>query len=153
MFKHFKWVSKSKNFKLPFMGWILTFNRAIKVYRSDSKAFDKFRNQVINTLKKRNSVMIFPEGTRSRSGNLGRFMDGAFMIAMETKTDILPMVIEGTGKAIPKKGWSLTGKQKIILKVLDPLPYEDWKDKSLLDLKQYVKEIISKELTKLRING
>ena len=153
LFKHFKWVSKDENFKLPFLGWILTFNRAVRVYRSDSKAFEKFRNQAISTLKKKNSIMVFPEGTRSRSGNIGRFMDGAFIIAMETKTDILPMVIDGTGKAIPKKGFSLSGKQDITLKVLDPLPYKDWKDKSLLELKQYVKEVISDELAKQRLNG
>ncbi|MCF8380527.1 MAG: 1-acyl-sn-glycerol-3-phosphate acyltransferase [Bacteroidales bacterium] len=150
LFKHFKWVSKSENFKIPFLGWILTFDRAIKVFRGDSEAFGKFRVQVVRSLKQKNSIMVFPEGTRSKTGKLGRFMDGAFILAMETKTDILPMVIDGTGKAIPKKGWSLKGKQKLKLKVLDPLPYEEWKDKSLHELKLYVRNIISDELTKLR---
>jgi len=153
LFKHYKWVSKSENFKIPFLGWILTFDRAIKVYRNDSEAFSKFRNQALVRLGQKNSIMVFPEGTRSKTGEIGRFMDGAFQIAMETKTDILPMVIDGTGNAIPKEGWSMTGRQKLILKVLDPLPYNDWKDKTLQELKQYVKQIISDELTQIRANG
>ncbi len=152
LFIHFRWVSKSKNFRIPFVGWILTINGSIKVYRNDSEAYEKFRKRTVRILEKGNSIMVFPEGTRSRSGEIGRFMDGAFKIAMETKTDILPMVLDGSSGAIPRAGWKLTGKRKLTLKVLDPLVYEDWKDKSLVELKELVKGVISAELTKLRAN-
>ena len=153
LFKHFRWVSKAKNFKIPFVGWILTINGSIKIYRNDKEAFEKFRKRAMRILDKGNSIMIFPEGTRSRSGDIGRFMDGAFQIAMETKTDILPMVIEGSSGAIPRAGWVLSGKRRMHLKVLEPLAYEDWKDKTLSELKDMVKEIISAELSILRANA
>jgi len=150
LFKHFRWTSKAENFKLPFVGWVLSLNRSIKVYRGANDAYLKFKEQAVSALNHGNSIMVFPEGTRSRDGKLGKFKDGAFRLAHETKTDILPMVIEGTAKVVPKKGWVLTGKEKMILKVLEPVPYEDFKDLSFPETSSFIREIIEKELLQLR---
>jgi 1-acyl-sn-glycerol-3-phosphate acyltransferase len=153
LFKHFRWTSKAENFKLPFVGWVLSFNRSIKVYRGANDAYQRFEEQAVNALRDGNSIMVFPEGTRSRDGKLGKFKDGAFRLAHETKTDILPMVIEGTSKVVPKTGWILTGKEKMILKVLDPVPYEDFRNLSLSATSTFIREKIEKELVKIRSNS
>lgn len=150
LFKHFRWTSKVENFKTPFVGWVLSFNRSIKVFRNEKDAFERFQNQAVKELKSGNSIMVFPEGTRSKKGDLGRFKDGAFRIALETGSDILPMVLDGTSKAIPKKGWSLTGKQEMILKILDPLPYDNFKDIDYQELNKGIRKIIGDELNLLR---
>ena len=49
--------------------------------------------------------MIFPEGTRSASGQLGPFKDGAFRLAIETGTPILPLAVHGTRPALRKHDW------------------------------------------------
>ena len=124
IFRHFKWTSKQENFKLPFVGWVLRLNGSIKIYRDQADAYEKFRRQAMKEIQKGSSVMIFPEGTRSRDTRMRKFREGAFRIAHEAGVDILPVVLEGTGKAIPRKGWSLEGKQKLICKILDPVPYD-----------------------------
>lgn len=151
LFRHFRWTSKKENFKLPFVGWVLSFNRSIKIYRKDIDAFEKFRTHAVKELQSGNSIMVFPEGTRSKNGLLGRFREGAFKIAMETGADILPMVLDGTSRAIPKKGWSLTGREKMILKVLEPIPFEEYKDRKARDVMKLVHGIIARELDAIRI--
>ena len=150
LFKHFKWTSKAENFKLPFVGWVLTLNQSIKVFRTSRDAYTKFRKQAVHTLNTGSSLMVFPEGTRSRDGNLGRFKEGAFMLAHETHTGILPMVLDGSARAVPKKGWSLTGRARMTLKVLDPVPYEDFSELSPVGTAAKFREIIEEELLKIR---
>jgi len=50
-------------------------------------------------------VMLFPEGTRSRDGELLPFKDGAFRLAIETGADLLPVAVSGTRTALPKHSW------------------------------------------------
>jgi 1-acyl-sn-glycerol-3-phosphate acyltransferase len=56
-------------------------------------------------LKNNCPVLIFPEGTRSPDGLVGKFTDGAFHLAIATQVPILPMTVEGTRDALPKKDW------------------------------------------------
>lgn len=150
LFKHFRWTSKIENFKLPFVGWVLTFNRSVKIFRGAGDAYRKFIKQTKKALEQNNSVMIFPEGTRSKDGNMGRFKEGSFKLAHEMKIDILPLVLDGTSKAIPKSGWKLTGRERMMLKVLDPLPYEQFRDLTPAQTADMVHEIIYKALKDYR---
>ncbi len=150
LFKHFKWTSKSENFKIPFVGWVLTFNRSVKVYRASRDAYSRFRSAAGKAIRQGNPLMIFPEGTRSRDGRLGRFKEGAFMLAHEMQTGIIPMVLEGSARAVPKKGWSLTGSAKMTLKVLDPVPYHEFSELSPAGTAAKFHAIISDELEKIR---
>ncbi len=150
LFKHFKWTSKAENFRLPFVGWVLSLNRSIRVYRTSRDAYQRFRVQAIHAMELGSSLMVFPEGTRSKGGSLGRFKDGAFMLAHETKTGIIPMVLDGSARAVPKKGWSLTGRVNIKLKVLDSVPYENFENLSLAETTAMFRGIIDRELAILR---
>jgi 1-acyl-sn-glycerol-3-phosphate acyltransferase len=146
LFKHFKWTSKTENFRLPFVGWVLSLNRSIRIYRGSKDAYGKFRSRALFELATGSPVMIFPEGTRSRTGEPGPFKDGAFLLAHEAKADILPMVLDGSSKAIPKSGWSLTGKVNIRLNVLDPVPYSEFRDLDIKETNKKFHEIIRREL-------
>jgi len=149
IFRHFRWTSKAENFKLPFVGWVLAANRSIRIYRASPKAFQLFHDQAVNALKSGNSLMVFPEGTRSPDGEMGNFKDGSFHIAQEMGVDILPMVLDGSSKAIPKKGWSLTGKQNIRLKILPSVSSSD-ENIAYKELRRKVYTIISDELNRMR---
>ncbi len=149
LFKHFRWTSKLENFRLPFVGWVLRMNKSIKIFRNDPDAYEKFREQALKALSDGNSIMIFPEGTRSKNTRLRKFKEGAFRIALETGSDILPVVLNGTGKAIPKKGWSLEGKQKLVCRVLDPLSYDVFKNKTAAETAEMTHQIIQKALDEL----
>ena len=53
------------------------------------------------------SIAVFPEGTRSKTCEIGRFHQGAFYIAEQLGLDVLPMYLYGPGKVLPKKTYSL----------------------------------------------
>jgi len=122
LFTHFKWVSKAENFRIPFVGWNMTLNRYIRIERGSMKGNLKMMRDAGSALRGGSSVMIFPEGTRSADGSLGSFREGAFDLAIKTGNPVLPVVIDGTAAALPKRGFVLRGSHVIRIIVLDPIP-------------------------------
>jgi 1-acyl-sn-glycerol-3-phosphate acyltransferase len=150
LYGYFTWVSKIENFRMPVLGWVMTINGYICVNRKDPKTFPKMFTGIEKALKKNKTIMIFPEGTRSLTSGLGRFKDGAFKAAVENKVPIVPIVLDGTGRLLPKDGMKISGKTKIIVKVLDEIPYANFPSNDHQVLREYVKDIMAKELIKLR---
>lgn len=70
------------------------------------------------------SISVFPEGTRSDDGEIKRFHKGVFHIATSLNLDILPLIVYGTGKVMPKRGW-LIKKWPIWLKIGNRIPSQD----------------------------
>jgi len=133
LWSHFKWVAKKSLFYYPFIGWTMWLNQYIALDRAKGSSMRKMMSDAAVTLKKGNSVMIFPEGTRSKDGNIQTFKTGAFHIALNNQTPILPIAIKGTSMAIRKGGFLINKNFDIQAKVLDPIPYEVIQD---LDSKQ-----------------
>ena len=94
--------------------------------------------------------MIFPEGTRSRNGELRAFKEGAFLIALQQKIDILPIVLDGSYKAFPEKGFFPHNKQRIYLHILPPVPYETFKDMGVRQLAVHIHDMVGGELERMR---
>lgn len=150
LFRHFKWVIKSELFDVPFFGIVLRLNRYIRIRRSSPRSMRQMLDDSIAAIRQGSSIMIFPEGTRTPDGHLQKFRTGAFKIALETQTSILPMVIDGTHTILPKDGFALTGGHRVKLRVLDEIPYDTFKDMDENSLANYVQGIIAEGLTKLR---
>ncbi len=70
------------------------------------------------------SISVFPEGTRSEAEEINRFHKGVFHIANTLNLDILPLVVYGTGKVMPKHGW-LIKRWPIWLKIGKRMNQED----------------------------
>lgn len=102
-----KWLSKASNFKIPFVGWMLTLAGDVRVERGVSDSAKRAMAKCRGWLQRGMPVMIFPEGTRSKNGELLSFKDGAFRLAIETGADILPMAVAGTDTALRKHDWRL----------------------------------------------
>lgn len=97
-----KWLSKETMFKIPCFGWMMRMAGDIEVRRGERSSVAQAMQQARNRLAQRVSVMIFPEGTRSRNGELLPFKDGAFRLAIETQSPILPIVVAGTRDCMAK---------------------------------------------------
>ncbi len=148
LFVHFKWVSKSEVFKIPFMGWYMRLNKYVEIKRGDRKSTVKMMLDCENTLRNGNSIIIFPEGTRSKNGVLRHFKDGAFVLAKNMQVNLLPVVLDGTYKC--HKGLLLNGPQKIIVNVLDPVPLEKINQNEINDLKKHTHHQMAEELQRIR---
>ena len=149
LFAHFKWVSKVENFRVPFIGWNMRLNRYIPLRRGDGESIRQMMAACEATLAAGSPVMIFPEGTRSTDGRLKAFKHGAFTLAQRTKCAILPIVVTGTSRALPKRGFVLRGRHAIRVRVLDEIPVESFAGETVEQLTARVRGRIAAELEKM----
>ncbi len=142
LFVHYKWVSKIENFRIPLIGWNMRLNRYIQLRRGDRSSVVKMLALCRETLAAGSSVMIFPEGTRSPDGRLRSFKPGAFVLAKATGRPILPIVVDGTASALPKRGFVLQGRHRIHVTILDEIPPESFAAESPEELASRVQALI-----------
>jgi 1-acyl-sn-glycerol-3-phosphate acyltransferase len=143
-----KWLSKDLIFKLPIMGWMMTMAGDIPVSRKDRQSRVRALEQCRDRLRKRVSVMILPEGTRSTTGELLPFKDGAFRLAVEEQVPILPIVVAGTRDAM-RKGSLMFGRALAEARVLPPIDTKGATLKDVGRLRDEVRAIIARERAKL----
>jgi 1-acyl-sn-glycerol-3-phosphate acyltransferase len=97
-----KWLSKHTIFQIPVMGWMMRMALDVPVHRGKRESALNALNECRDRLARRVSVMIFPEGTRSRTDELLPFKDGAFHLAIQARVPILPVAIAGTRYCMAK---------------------------------------------------
>ena len=116
--RRMNFMAKEELFQNTIFGWLITKLGAfpLKRNRLDKKAYQR----AIEVVKEKKLLALFPEGTRSRSGKLGNFKEGSIRIALHLKVPIVPVVIRGTGKALPA-GARFIKLGKIRLKVGRPI--------------------------------
>ncbi len=122
LFTHFKWVSKIENFRLPFIGWNMRLNRYVEIRRGERSSVLQMFRACEQTLDEGSSIMMFPEGTRSVNGKLRPFKNGAFELAIRCQKPLLVMTIQGSGDALPKRGFVLQGRHPIRVDILEEIP-------------------------------
>lgn len=147
---NFRWVSKREVFRVPFMGPLLTIHGDIPIERGNpSEALAKVLSLGKLWLGRGASVAIFPEGTRSKTGEINRFKMGAFNLAKEANVEILPIVMTGTNKMF-RKGWLMNWRNRVAIRVMKPISVEEVAATDVKDMAQRVRESMIDELAKLR---
>ncbi len=147
--KPFRWISKSEIFSIPILGWFMTLRRDIKLKRGTTSGVRKMFIDAKKTLSEDISLIIFPEGTRSKTGELGKFKQGAFRIAIETGIPIIPIVITGTQGSLFNKYGILKGKHTVEIKILDEVSVENYSETNINDLISLVHSKMKNEITDL----
>lgn len=142
LFTHFKWVSKAELFRIPLIGWNMFLNRYVRLERGRNKSIRKMYAACEYHLRNGSSVYLFPEGTRSPTGKMREFKEGAFVLAKRLNVPILPMVINGSKNALPKDSLNFHGKTQVHLEVLDEVPPSDFEEMSTTELRTHVRELI-----------
>ncbi len=115
-----KWLAKEDFFRYPGVGWLMRMAGDIRIVRGQRDSVDAALASCRDRLAKKVSVMIFPEGTRTSDGELLKFKSGAFRVAIETGTPILPLVVHGTRPALRKGDWRF-GLVDAEVRVLEPI--------------------------------
>jgi 1-acyl-sn-glycerol-3-phosphate acyltransferase len=136
-----KWMSKDTIFKIPVMGWMMHMVGDIHIVRGKQASASSAIAQARDRLRKKVSVMIFPEGTRSRSWDLLPFKDGAFRLAIEEQVPILPVAVAGTRHAMAKGSFRFR-RALAEARVLEPVETAGLTVEDVPALKARVREII-----------
>ena len=144
-----KWLSKSEFFKFPFAGWAMRIVGDIRLERGDVRSGVKALAECRKWLGRRVSVMIFPEGTRSPSGPLGEFHEGAFRIAIQTGAPILPLAVVGTREGLIKGDWRF-GRSDAEVRVLEPIPTDGMTKRDVPALRDRTSAAIEAALAEMR---
>jgi 1-acyl-sn-glycerol-3-phosphate acyltransferase len=103
----FKWVMKQELRKVPALGIACEKIGHIFIDRSNTEAALRSLDEAKSKIVDGTSVIFFPEGTRSRDGNLGTFKKGAFKMAFDLGIPILPVTISGTRAILPTESFDL----------------------------------------------
>lgn len=144
-----KWLSKVSIMRIPVFGWIMWAARDIPVHRGMAASARAAMAECSRRLKGHVSVMIFPEGTRSRTRDLLPFKDGAFRLAIDHQVPILPIAVYGTRKAIAKHDWRI-GATHAVARILEPIPTDGLEPKDVQRFKRQVQGIVDAARNELR---
>ena len=144
-----RWVAKEELFRAPVTGWAMRLSGDIPLRRGEGDSVRAMVAECERTLAAGMSVMMFPEGTRSSDGSLGRFKDGAFAIALRAHAPVLPVAIAGTRQMRPKHSkWF--GKAHACAKVLSPIDSAKMTDADVPVLRERCRDAIGAALPDLR---
>lgn len=104
-----KWLSKKSIFDIPLLGWQMRVAGDVELLRGDKDSARHAVEELRERLRRKLSVIVFPQGTRSPDGTVGAFREGAFRLAIEENVDVVPLAVAGTSNSLPKG--SLTFKK------------------------------------------
>lgn len=144
-----KWLSKVELLRIPVLGWDMRLAGDVPVERGTARSAVKAMQKCQETLARRVSVIIFPEGTRSTTAEMLPFKDGAFRLAIDAGVSILPLVVQGTRTALPKHGWRF-GRADAQVRVLEPIETAGLTTRDVQELKQRVRDRIAEAREDMR---
>lgn len=112
-------IAKIEVLKAPFVGSFAKGVGTILLDRKSPKSSIKAILDGTNELKKGKSVIIFPEGTRSKTGKLGEFKAGSYKMGLRAQSTLVPLVVQGTRSALEsKKGFK---RYDCYINILEPV--------------------------------
>jgi 1-acyl-sn-glycerol-3-phosphate acyltransferase len=118
----FRFLAKSGLFQIPLLGTHLARAGHIPVPRDDARAAVKTMNQAAQVMRERGtSLLIFPEGGRSHTGELAAFKEGAAYIAIRAGVPLVPIALKGTREVLPF-GSGEVRAGSVTMRIGDPIP-------------------------------
>ncbi len=117
----FKWVAKRQLFSIPFVGWIMKRAGYISIDRESPRDGLKAINDAAQKIRDGMSVIVFPEGTRSKDGKLLPFKKGVFSLAVRAGVPVIPIGINGTSRLQPKGSLMPEEKGAVYVNIGEPI--------------------------------
>lgn len=114
-------ILKKELSRIPLLGYVMELGSFIYVDRTEPDSRRKALGRAVETLKSGISLMVFPEGTRSRDGKLLPFRPGPFTMAIESGAAVVPISVHGTRELMPKGTLSIR-PGRIAVVFHEPIP-------------------------------
>jgi len=141
----FRWLAKAELFKIPVFGRAMRGAGYIPIDRFNRESAFKSIRQAAGKVKDGVSVMIFPEGTRSPDGHVGPFKKGGFVMAVDAGVPIVPIVIRGTRRIMPK-GRLRIAPGAVRMEIKTPVDTSGYTRETKQGLMQQVRSVICEAL-------
>jgi 1-acyl-sn-glycerol-3-phosphate acyltransferase len=140
-----RWIAKRELLWIPFFGWAMWASRHITVNRADPLDAIRSLKRAKERIAAGISIVVFPEGTRSRDGKLLRFKKGGFLLAAQAKRPIVPVTINGTRQALPAGAWWLRDGT-VEVTIGEPIAVDGFGPGNLRHLSNQVRQAIERHL-------
>jgi 1-acyl-sn-glycerol-3-phosphate acyltransferase len=111
---------KQELHRIPLMGMAFDLGGFVAVDRADRRKSIASVDRAVESLQRGNSFLIFPEGTRSRTGELLPFKKGGFIMAIKAQAPIVPVAVQG-GRAAMQRGSKLIRPVKVSIRIGEPI--------------------------------
>jgi 1-acyl-sn-glycerol-3-phosphate acyltransferase len=145
----FRWIAKKSLFSVPFMGWHMRRSGYIAIDRENPREAARSIMEAAAEIHNGVSAIAFPEGTRSRMGNLGSFHGGAFSLALRTGVPLVPVALEGSYRVIVPKTLQVNPGVIIRIKIDRPIDLSSYSRTEKHRLMEDVFQIMSRNLDAL----
>jgi 1-acyl-sn-glycerol-3-phosphate acyltransferase len=117
----FRFIAKKQLARIPLFGWAMTAGRFIFIDRQNALAARRSMAEAARRIRSGQSVVIFPEGTRTRDGRLAAFKKGGFHLAIDSGAAIVPVAIHGSREAMPR-GAAIIRAGTVLVEIDEPIP-------------------------------
>ncbi|KNF08345.1 1-acyl-sn-glycerol-3-phosphate acyltransferase [Gottschalkia purinilytica] len=138
-------LAKSELKKLPMINKWMKYLNCIFLDRKNPRESIKAINNGVEILKEGYSLVVFPEGTRSKDGKLGEFKSGSLKLATKSGVPIVPVTIKGSNK-IMEKGSLIIRPAKVEIIISPPIEVNDNQSKDTKELTEVARKAICENL-------
>lgn len=139
-------IAKIELLKLPLIRTWMIHLKCVFLDRSDIRQSLKIINQAAGYLKQGYSMVIFPEGTRSKNAALGEFKPGSLKLAFKAGVPIVPIAIQGSYKIMEQNGFIIKPAH-VNITIFKPIPTAGLTKEQATELPERVREIIEQGLS------
>lgn len=134
-------IAKAELLNFPFLNKYMKYIDCIFIDRKDARQSLIAMDKAAENLKEGHSLVIFPEGTRSADGTIGKFKPGSLKLALKAGVPIVPITLNGSMNIMPK-GSSLIGSASVKVVIAPPILYEEYNGMDSNEIAQKVRSII-----------
>lgn len=146
----FRWIAKKSLFSVPFMGWHMRRSGYIAIDRENPRNAAKSIIEAAAEIAGGVNAIAFPEGTRSRTGDLGSFHSGAFSLALRTGVPLVPITLDGSYRVIVPKTLRVNPGTVIRIKIDRPIDLSAYQKAEKRKLMEDVFQVMSRNLAELK---
>lgn len=140
--QNFSFISKESVFFVPLVGKYMQTAGHVSLKREAGRKSYDTMNEVVSKLEKGKSLVVFPEGTRSLDGKLGKFKRGISLLVLQSGKKVVPMAIVGSGKFLPKGSMFFDPlNREITFKFGKPLTFEKREKVNRSDINKIVEDL------------
>ncbi len=116
-----RFIAKKQLGAIPLLGWAMRAGRFIFIDRQNAASARRSIDEASRRIKSGQSVVIFPEGTRTRDGRLNAFKKGGFHLALDSGAEIVPVAIHGS-RALMPRGSAFIHSGTVRVEIGEPIP-------------------------------
>jgi 1-acyl-sn-glycerol-3-phosphate acyltransferase len=141
---HFKQgIELESHFDYPFYGWFMKARGTIPVPRDRRGALQALLRGIRDEVNAGHSILGFPEGHRTLTGQVGLFHDGLFRIAIELGVPVVPVAVTGLYEVLHKGSLIIRPGNEVIVYVEEPISTEGMRIEDVPELRDRVRDVIS----------